>query len=389
MVKRHSKRLWAALGLLYIGLLSAAAGQSEPDVAELSFETETIVSGLKTPWNIAFLPSGDILVTERDGRLRVVRDGRILDVPVSGLPDIYVSQRAGLFLQSGLFEAEPHPRFEDNGWVYLTYSLGTDRANTLALGRARYVDDGAPRLEEFEELFRADALRSTHEHYGGRMAWMPDGTLLLTSGEGAAYRFKAQDLGSHFGKILRLTDEGEPAGGNPFEGRPNVLAEVFSFGHRNPQGIAVTADGRIFSNEHGPLGGDKLNAITPGANFGWPIASYGRDYSGAEITPLTRYPGTEDPIVTWTPAIAPSSLLYYDGDRYPSLSGTLLSTGLVGKQIRAVDPDRTNTQAALLSDRGIRWRDIALGPDGFLYTIGETPDGDGLLVRIQPMGGAG
>ena len=302
MGKRHSKRLWAALGLLYIGLSSAAADESEPVIAKLSFETDTIVSGLQNPWNIAFLSNGDILITERDGRLR------------------------WFFLQSGLFEAEPHPRFEHIGWLYLTFSVGTDRANTPALGRARCVDDGAPRLEEFEELVRADALRSTHEHYGARMAWMPDGTLRLTSCEGAAYRFEAQNLGSHFG--------------NPFADRAGARPKIFSYGHRNPQGLAATADGRTLSNEPGPLGGDELNAITPGANYGWPIAINGRDYSCAEITPLIRYPGTEDPLVTWTPAIVFSSLLYYEGELYPRLSKRRLSTGLVGKQIRAVEPDR-------------------------------------------------
>ena len=346
-----------------------------------AYEVREVAGTLEQPWDVSPLPGGDVLVTEKPGRLRVVRGGALLAAPVRGLPDVH---HAG---QAGLFEAAPHPAFEENGLLYLTYAVGGPGANTLALGRGRYVptEEGAD-LVGFEELFRADAVRASDSHYGGRIAWMADGTLLLTSGEGYRYRYAAQDLGSHLGKVLRLTEDGAPAPDNPFAGTPGVLPEIYTYGHRNPQGIVRVGD-VVYEDEHGPRGGDEVNTLRPGANYGWPVATYGLDYSGVRVSPFAEWEGTEQPLAYWTPSIAPSSLAYYDGDAFPAWRGMLMASALagpgVGRHVRLFDPEAPTRQTELFGELGARVRDVAPAPDGTVWLALEE-DGAGRVVRVVP-----
>ncbi|MEM9939670.1 MAG: PQQ-dependent sugar dehydrogenase [Pseudomonadota bacterium] len=353
-------------------------GLADP-VPSSAYSVETIVQGLDTPWDIAWLPNGDMLITERGGTLRLVRNGQLLEAPIDGVPSVFVKS------QAGLFEVLPHPEFSENGWLYLSYAHGTDKQNTLRLARARYVEtaDGA-QLQDLEVLFEADAYRRTAQHYGGRFVFLPDQTLLLTSGDGYAYRHDAQKLDSHFGKILRLTDTGEAPADNPFVNTPGALPEIWSYGHRNHQGIALSADGTVYSNEHGARGGDEINVIEAGQNYGWPFASWGVDYSGAQITPFKEVDETVQPIFYWTPSIAPGALLSYDGDAFPDWQGYLLSTGLATREVRLADPAAPAAkQASLLAERDVRVRDVTMGPDGFIYVSTEGTDGDEIL-KLSP-----
>ena len=353
-------------------------GLAEPTPSE-AYDVETVVQGLGIPWDVSWLPNGDMLVTERDGDLRLVRDGRLLEAPIGGVPEVFVQS------QAGLFEVAPHPDFEINNWLYLTYAHGTDARNTLRLARAQYVaTDSGAELQDLEVLFDADAWRHTAQHYGARFVFLDDGTLLLTSGDGYAFRHEAQKLDSHFGKILRLTDTGEAPADNPFVGTPDALPEIYSYGHRNHQGIAVGADGTVYSNEHGARGGDEINVIEPGQNYGWPFASWGVDYSGSQITPFSEVEDTVQPIIYWTPSIAPGALAYYDGEPFPAWQGRLFSSGLATREVRIMDPAApAAAQASLLTDQDIRIRDITEGPDGFLYVTTEGGD-SGTVLRIKP-----
>ncbi|MBB4658431.1 PQQ-dependent sugar dehydrogenase [Parvularcula dongshanensis] len=354
-----------------------------PSADPSRYTVETITDALDHPWSIAFLPegpgAGDVLVSERPGRLRIVRDGRLLEEPVTGLPEVY---EAG---QAGLFEVSPSPDFARTGLLYLTYAAGMTGDNTLALARARYVPTPqGGRLEALEVLFEAVPHRETDAHYGGRIAWLGDGTLLLTSGEGYAYRHQAQAMDSHLGKVLRLDRDGRAPADNPFQGVPGVLPEIWSYGHRNPQAI-TTLRGGVFEAEHGPRGGDELNLIERGANYGWPAASYGMDYSGAFITPFATWEGTEQPLVQWTPSIAPSSLTVYDGVLFPAWRGQLLMSALAYRHVRLIDPDDPIRQEELFGELGSRVRDVAVAPDGSVWLALEADEGrGGRLVRVTP-----
>ncbi|MEL7546598.1 MAG: PQQ-dependent sugar dehydrogenase [Pseudomonadota bacterium] len=353
-------------------------GSATPYPVE-GYNTEIVASGLDTPWSIAWLPNGDMLITERHGALRLVRHGELLEQTIPGIPPVLAHS------QAGLFEVVPHPNFTENRWLYFTYAHGSKKRNTLRLARAKYIaTEASARLENVEVLFEAQAYRHTTEHYGGRFVFLPDHSLLLTSGEGYAYRHEAQKLNSHFGKILHLTDTGAPAPDNPFIGRANALAEIWTYGHRNHQGIALGSNGRVFINEHGARGGDEINIVEPGKNYGWPLASWGVDYSGAQISPYKTVEDTEDPILYWSPSIAPSALMYYDGDKFPDWQGLLFSSALATREIRLVDPTAPNArQVSLLTEKNVRMRDIATGPDGYIYVSTEGPGG-GEIIKIMP-----
>ncbi|WOI53052.1 PQQ-dependent sugar dehydrogenase [Parvularcula sp. LCG005] len=372
--------LMTALALLLAG--PAPLIETGTAVPADQYGVEVVTSGLDQPWNISFLPSGDMLVVEKVGRLRVIRDGVLMDAPVTGTPEVIVKG------QSGFFEAEPHPDFAENNLLYLTYAVGPDKANTLVLARAVYTPtDAGGALSDLEVLFTADAKRNSGGHYGGRIAFADDDTLFLTSGEGYAYKEQAQKLDTHFGKILRLTADGEPAPGNPFISKKGALPEIWSYGHRNPQGIDIAPDGTVYANEHGPRGGDEVNVIEPGTNYGWPAITYGIDYSGAVISPYDELPGMAQPLWYWNPSIAPSSLLYYTGDDFPDWQGKLLSGALAHTHVRIADPnDPGAEQYEILRERKARVRDVAQSPDGRLYVATEDQDDPkgGEILRIVP-----
>lgn len=381
------RKLFAPTFAILFLLIASCTDYPETPSPEISGEYNAvkIAEGLETPWNISWLPNGDMLITERTGRLRIIRDGQLLPEAVDGLPEVYTEGGGANFLQAGLFEAEPHPNFSSKNLIYLTFSLGTADQNTLAVARGSWGEqDGRAHIENVEIIFEANAWRATHQHYGGRMSWLPDGTFLLTSGDGAGYRFEAQNLQSHFGKILRLTEGGKPAPGNPYQTGNAVTDAIWSHGHRNPQGITYDPSGTVYSNEHGPKGGDEINLVMPGQNFGWPLVCQCRDYSGAQVTPLKSASGMSDPLLHWLPSIAPSSILYYSGDSFPDWKGKLFNAALAGRHIRIVDPEQPNEQISILSELGLRWRDIAQGPDGHLYAAGEGGESGGVIYRISP-----
>ncbi|MEO0412217.1 MAG: PQQ-dependent sugar dehydrogenase [Pseudomonadota bacterium] len=377
----------SALMLAVIAAASPAAMAQAPgfaDAAPASVSAqpiEALATGLGVPWSIAFLPGGDMVVAEREGTLRVIRGDVLLNAPVGGVPKV---KAAG---QGGLLHVRPHPGFADNALLYFTYAHPESGKNTLRLARARYAPsaNGAA-LEDVDVLFTANAWRSTTAHYGGRFVFQSDGTLLLTSGDGYSYREQAQTLDTHFGKVLRLTADGKAAPGNPFEGKAGALPEIWSFGHRNPQGITIAPDGTVYVSEHGPKGGDEVNVITPGSNYGWPIACYCVDYSGAQITPYTALEGTRQPLYYWRPSIAPGNLDYVTSSAFPQLKGRLIAAGLASQDVRVADPMSPSApQISLLDKEDMRIRSVVEGPQGALYVLTENwTDGDGAVLRIKP-----
>jgi len=334
----------------------------------------TVASGLDHPWSVAFLPDGRVLVTERAGRLRVIENGKLATQPIAGVPSVYAHS------QGGLFDVLPHPRFAENRLLYLSYAGGTPQSNATRIARARLEGD---RLVDLRVIFEVAPRKDTPVHYGGRMAWLPDGTLAMTTGDGFDYREDAQRPGRLLGKIVRLRDAGSGPPDNPFVGKPGARGEVWSLGQRNPQGLAVDpATGTLYSHEHGPAGGDEVNVIRRGANYGWPVATFGRDYSGAAISPYRRYKGMADGIVVWTPSIAPSGLAVYRGAMFPEWRGDLILGALAHKHVRRVDLDggKVVGQQRLFPELDARIRDVRVAPDGALWlTVDEA---SGRVLRV-------
>lgn len=362
--------------LLQLSILALCAGSGWP-AAALEYEVETVAEGLAFPWSVAFLPDGDLLVTEREGRLRIIRDDRLDPTPISGVPDTYVQG------QGGFFDIVLDPDFVANRHVYLSYSQGTRSANHLAVARARF--DG-PALSGFEVILMGEPDKDTPHHFGGRMAFLDDGTLLVVSGDGFDYREQALDLGSLLGKILRIGPDGSIPRDNPFVGLDGARPEIWSYGHRNQQGIVATPEG-VYMHEHGPRGGDELNRIEPGKNYGWPAITYGMDYSGSYISPYTQHPGMEQPVVIWTPSIAPAGLAYYDGEAIPGWHGDLFVAALMEQSVRRLDLENGEVvaQEVLFTELGERVRDVRAGPDGNLYLL--TDSAQGRVLRVRPASG--
>jgi glucose/arabinose dehydrogenase len=346
-------------------------------IIKSGYTVKTIAKGLDHPWSMAFLPDGSVLVTERVGRLRLIKDGELQAEPIEGVPAVHTGS------QAGLFDVVLHPKFAENSIVYLTYAAGTKAANGTQVARARF--DGKA-LTDLQVIFRALPLKDTDNHYGGRLAFLADGTFALTIGEGFEYREKAQDLTSDLGKIVRLNDDGSVPPDNPFIGQPSVRPEIYTWGHRNEQGLTFdAASGRLYETEHGPRGGDELNIIVPRRNYGWPVITYGMDYSGAYVSPYTQRAGLEQPVIYWTPSIAPSGLAIYHGDKFPAWRGDLFVGALAFKHLRRVHMDEHGNvidQEQLLNDLNWRIRDVRAAPDGFLYVC--TDESDGRILRLEP-----
>lgn len=338
------------------------------------YRIETVAEGLEHPWSIAFLPDGRKLVTERAGRLRVIEDGRLLEAPVEGVPEAYVRS------QAGLFEVMLDPDYEDNGWIYLSFAHGTARANSTRVVRGRL--DGN-QFRDIEVLFTSDPPRNTPVHYGARMTFLADGTLAIGLGDGFNFREDAQRIENHTGTIVRIHPDGRIPQDNPFVGRAGAQPEIYSYGHRNVQGLVFEPEtGLLWSHEHGPRGGDELNLILPGRNYGWPVATFGVDYSGARITPYTSRPGMEDPLIDWTPSIAPSGMTVYRGAQFPDWNGHLLVTALVAREVRRIvlDGERVVEEVRMFREIGERLRDVKVGPDGAIYLLTDLPQGRVLRI---------
>lgn len=368
-------RLRHLLIATFVGL-PLLAGASSAGQAVDGLRVEILAEGLEYPWSLAFLPSGDLLVTERAGRLRVIRDGRLVETPIGGVPAVHA---AG---QGGLLDVLVAPDFSDSRTLFLTLAHGDARANATRVVRARLEDD---RLTEVTPIFTARPTKSTAAHYGGRLLMLPDGSLLLGLGDGFNLREQAQDLGSHLGKIVRFHADGSVPDDNPFVGREDVLPEIYSYGHRNIQGLARDpVSGHVYAHEHGPRGGDELNVIRPGANYGWPLATHGRDYSGALVSPYRQLEGMEDALLGWTPSIAPSGLARYDGELFAGWQGDLLVTALAARELRRVQlrDGQVVGESILLKGLGERLRDVRVGPEGAIYVL--TDAASGQLLRLTP-----
>ena len=373
--------------------VSAAHLEAQPVVvqddvpAQAGFVKERVVTGLEHPWGMAFLPGGDLLVTERPGRLRLVRRGRLLDEPVAGVPEVFASG------QGGLLDIRLHPKFAENRNVYFTYAHGTSKANRTRVAAA--VFDGK-RLENWQVIFEVAASKSGSQHFGSRLLWMPDGTLLVSIGDGGNppvryagdwIRVQAQNRGIHLGKIVRLNADGTVPPDNPFVGAADAEPAVWSYGHRNIQGLAYDPlRAMVWASEHGALGGDELNRLEDGKNYGWPEATYSREYVlGTRISPHTSKAGMADPVVVWMTAIAPSGLMVYTGDRFSDWKGDVFAGGLKSQDIRRIDLDPAGRVVGQFALRiGERVRDVRQGPDGLIYVI--TDEASGSLYRLAPAG---
>lgn len=353
-----------------------AAGLQAASAAVPAFETEILAEGLDYPWSVAELPGGEILITEKSGQLRWYREGRLQDGPVTGVPDVLYGG------QGGLLDIVAHPRFTENRLVYLTWSEGQRRDNVLALGRARFENG---QLLDLETIF-VSTPRRTDVHYGARLVFLGDGTILLGLGDGFDLREQAQVAGNHYGTFVHLDENGRPVASAIEDSAPGV----FSIGHRNPQAVVVDPDtGAVYANEHGPQGGDEINLLIEGGNYGWPITSYGVDYTGALVTPFDTYPGMSEPILHWTPSIAPAGMAFYSGDMFPEWQGDLFVAALIAGDaptasghIRWVDLDdgQVVDQTVLLSEFEARFRDVRMASDGSLLAI--TDSDNGQLIRI-------
>jgi glucose/arabinose dehydrogenase len=354
-------------------VLSGVVLQSE----EHAFRIVEEARGLNHPWGIAFLPDGSILITERPGDLVHVTKGRVLRV--SGVPSV---ASVG---QGGLLDITLAHDFESSGWIYFTYVKEEPTGSgsyTTALGRGHLIDNT---LQNWQELFVMNNPSSSERHFGSRIVFDHDGHLYMTIGE-RGERNRAQDLSDHGGSTLRLDDNGEPAFGNPFSDHVDALPEIFSIGHRNAQGMTVHPDtGLIWLHEHGPRGGDEVNIIRAGNNYGWPEITYGREYSGGPVGDgSTHKQGMEQPLVHWEPSIAPSGMMFYTGSEFPGWQGDLFIGALAGKHLRrlVIEGETVVHEEVLLQDLVGRVRDVAQGPDGFIWLI--TDADNGRLYRLEP-----
>ncbi len=373
-----------AATLLLTAASAPLAAQEVHRSAHHDFRVVSVADGLVNPWAMAWLPNGDMLVTERPGRLRIVRDGRLLPDSVPGVPPVFARG------QGGLLDVQLHPDFASNRLVYLSYSkpLGGDESTT-AIVRGRLENDA---LVDVEEVFEAQS--RGRGHYGSRLVFDGEGHLFVSVGDrqapprGDLESHPAQDRSNHHGVVLRISEDGAVPTDNPFVAEEGVLPEIWSFGHRNIQGMTMLPDGRLVATEHGPQGGDEVNFIEPGANYGWPVVGYGVNYgSGSAIHEGTMREGMANPAFVWVPSIGTSGLVYYDGDRYPGWRGSLFAGGLSGQYLSrlVMDGDAILYEEVLAHGIG-RVRDVRQGPDGYLYLAIEDRRGAPTsLVRLEPV----
>lgn len=363
---------------------SQAAGETggNPD-----FQPVTVLENLEHPWGLAWLPDGALLITERAGRLRIARDGVLDPTPIPGVPEVFAEN------QGGFLDVALHPRFPENQLVYFTYSHGTNSANRTRVARATF--DGSA-LQDWEVIFEVSQAKTRGAHFGSRLVWLPDETLLVSIGdggnppielEGEFIRQQAQNLGSHLGKVIRINDDGSIPPDNPFVADADAEPAVWSYGHRNIQGLTFDPiANRVWATEHGARGGDEVNLVEAGENYGWPAATHSREYSGGIISPEQSLPGMIDPALVWPSTVAPSGLAFYTGDQFPQWQGNLFAGGLVTQDVHRIELDEAGS---VVSEEAIaigqRVRDVRQGPDGLLYIL--TDEFNGQLIRLEPVPG--
>ncbi|MCZ6592066.1 MAG: PQQ-dependent sugar dehydrogenase [Alphaproteobacteria bacterium] len=370
-----TSRILSGLTLVVAIAVSAPAHTQIVNSQKQAFRPVVVAAGLEHPWSMAFLPDGRVLVTERPGRLRLIVNGRLQAAPVSGVPKVVARG------QGGLLDVVLHPDYADNGWIYLSFAAPSPRGAHTAVVRARL--DGN-RLVDLKTIFRANNVAGGRVHFGSRLAFGGDGKLYVTVGE-RGDSDRAQDLDSHNGTTVRLNDDGTVPGDNPFLNTAGALPETYSYGHRNSQGMARhPVSGEIWLSEHGPQGGDEINIVRAGVNYGWPVITYGRSYAGFSIGEGSKKPGMAQPILHWTPSIAPSGMAFYTGDKFPAWRGNLFVGSLKFRHLvrLELDGERVVSQERLLEGAFGRVRDVRQGPDGLLYLL--TDENEGALIRLEP-----
>jgi glucose/arabinose dehydrogenase len=355
--------------------MSAAQAQSYR-AEDHSFRVVKVVEGLQQPWSLAFLPDGRMLVTEKAGRLRIINQGKLEPQPIAGVPQVTVHG------QGGLHDVVLHPQYQKNQLIYLAYAARGDDGVGTELARGRLVGN---RLEDVQVLFRQSPKGSAGQHFGGRIVFDRAGFLYLTLGD-RGERDRAQKPDDHAGSVIRLHDDGRVPQDNPFVGKAGWKPEKFTLGNRNMQGAALHPQtGVLWVHEHGPQGGDEVNIIRAGANYGWPVVTYGVNYGiGTKIGEGTEKPGMISPIHYWVPSIAPSGMAFYTGDRFPRWKGSLF-VGALRDQLLVrlqLDGDKVVKEERLLKGALGRIRDVRVGPDGLIYLLTDTSDG--VLARLEP-----
>lgn len=367
---RYRLALLASVWLLFLPERGVAQSSQ-------SLRAVTVTEGLEYPWGLAFLPDGRMLVTERPGRLRLVdAEGRLHPQPVSGVPAV------AAFGQGGLLDVALHPDFARNGWIYLSYAAQGEGGYGTEVVRARLEGQS---LRDLKVVFSMRPKTTTGHHFGSRLVFDRQGYLYITLGDRGDMG-RAQRLDDHAGSVIRLHDDGRVPADNPFVALPNALPEKFTLGNRNIQGAALhPATGALWAHEHGPQGGDEINVIRAGVNYGWPVATYGRNYgSGTPIGEGTHMAGTAQPLLQWTPSIAPSGMAFYRGDKFPAWRGNLFVGALRGQMLvrLELDGERIVREERLLENKVGRIRDVRNGPDGYLYLL--IDDARGRIVRLEP-----
>lgn len=344
-------------------------------------EVQTVASGLSYPWALAFLPQGRVLVTERQGRMRIVAQQGQLSPPVKGVPEVMATG------QGGLLDVVADKGFAQNSTIYFCYSERAGTGGRTAIARAKLIDGAAPGLDDLKVIFRQEGPLSSGNHYGCRIVQASDSNLFVTLGEHYSGRNEAQNLANHLGKIVRITTDGAAPPDNPFIGREGARPEIWSYGHRNPQSLAINpANNELWEIEHGPRGGDEVNIIGKGKNYGWPVIGYGIDYSGAKLHESSSKPGMEQPIKYWVPSIAPSGMAFYTGDLFPRWRGSLFTGALAGQFLvrLQLNGNAVTSEERILQNLNERIRDVRQGPDGALWLL--TDSSSGRLLRITPAG---
>lgn len=383
----NSKLRFKLSAIIVLGTIGAIALSQAPSKAEGTHQSEEhkfkvveYVNWLSNPWGMAFLPNGDILVTEkRKKQLRIIRNGKLDESPIVGLP-----RNIDTGGQGGLLDVTAHPNFKENNLVYFSYS-GTGKG-----GKGTEVAKGklsGNKLENVQTIFKVSPKTSGSHHYGSRLQFAKDGTLFITTGDRYSYLKEAQNPSNHLGSVIRINDDGSIPKDNPFVGHAKFKPETYSYGHRNAQGLTLNPkDNSLWLHEHGPRGGDELNKLDkPGANYGWPKVTYGIDYSGSIISNKTKAPGIIPPVIYWKPSIAPSGMSFYTGDKFPNWQDNLFVGALAGAHLRRIvfNGDKVIKQEVLLKHTA-RFRDVKTGPDGYIYLL--TDDSQGQLLRLEALG---
>ena len=373
----RSSALLCAVGLLAFGSAPVAAQTTRSSAGDVA--VETVARGLDHPWAIAFLPDGRLLVTERPGRMRIVATDGKLSPALAGVPKVFASG------QGGLLDIVLDRGYAQSHTIYFCYAEPGNGGARTTLARARLVDEGTPRLDDVKVIFQQDGPLSNSRHFGCRIVQADDGNLFLSMGDHGNFPNEAQNLGNHIGKVVRIRPDGSVPPDNPFVGRQGAKPEIWSYGHRNAQGLARhPVTGQLWEHEHGPRGGDEVNLVDKGKNYGWPVIGYGIDYSGAKIHESTNKAGMEQPLWHWVPSIAPSGMAFYAGDLFPAWRGNLFVGALAAQLLVRLELDgqKVVREERLLRDQNERIRDVRQGPDGALWLA--TDSSSGRILRVVP-----